>query len=53
MKKIVIILIGLALTFFVIHTIAITIDGLTDENERSEVGVVLGNKVKEDGTPSA
>ncbi|WP_163581865.1 YdcF family protein [Gracilibacillus saliphilus] len=53
MKKIVIILIGLTFTFFVIHTIVITIDGLTDENDRSEVGVVLGNKVKEDGTPSA
>ncbi|WP_208590604.1 YdcF family protein [Gracilibacillus suaedae] len=52
MRKIVIILIGLAFTFFVIHTIVIIIDGLTDEDERSEVGVVLGNKVNEDGTPS-
>ncbi|SFL34557.1 DUF218 domain-containing protein [Gracilibacillus orientalis] len=52
MKKIVIILIGLAFTFFIIHTIIITIDGLTDEKEHSEIGVVFGNKVNEDGTPS-
>ncbi len=52
MKIIIIILIGLTFTFFVIHTIVITIDGLTDEKEPSELGVVLGNKVNEDGTPS-
>ncbi|MBU8906222.1 YdcF family protein [Desertibacillus haloalkaliphilus] len=38
--------------WFVIHTAAVIIDGLNDELEKTEVGVVLGNKVERDGHPS-
>ncbi|MGP4042046.1 YdcF family protein [Gracilibacillus sp. D59] len=52
MKRMVFILVGIMITFFIIHTAVITIDGLSDEREASEIGVVLGNKVNKDGTPS-
>ncbi|MDI9871901.1 YdcF family protein [Flectobacillus roseus] len=34
------------------HLIFITIDGLTDKNNRADIAVILGNKVNEDGTLS-
>jgi vancomycin permeability regulator SanA len=39
-------------SWFVIHTVAIAIDGLTDEKEKTEFGVILGNKVNADGSLS-
>src|SRR3989337_4345002 len=38
--------------WFSIHTIAILVDGLNDERIKSDVGVVLGNKVNPDGSLS-
>jgi len=38
--------------WFLIHTIAIVIDGFTDEVAQADVIVVLGNKVMPDGQPS-
>jgi len=40
------------LLFFLFHTIYISYDGLTDDSISSEVALVLGNKVNEDGTLS-
>ncbi len=37
---------------FLLHSTLIIIDGLSDEKGRSDYGVVLGNKVNEDGTLS-
>ncbi|MFN3404850.1 MAG: YdcF family protein [Cytophagaceae bacterium] len=37
---------------FLIHTIFIVFDGLYDESGKSTYGVILGNKVNEDGTLS-
>ena len=36
----------------ILHIIIITIDGLWDEVGPADVGVVLGNKIEEDGQPS-
>ncbi len=45
---------GLAVftVWFVIHAIAITVDGLRDELNKADVAVVLGNKVEVSGAPS-
>ena len=40
------------LVWFLAHSIYITIDGLTDEQTKADVAIVLGNKVNEDGTLS-
>lgn len=40
------------LLWFLSHTILITIDGLVDNLGQCDVGIVLGNKVELDGTPS-
>ncbi|WP_134684383.1 YdcF family protein [Brevibacillus migulae] len=40
------------LTWFLLHVLVVTIDGLNDEIHHADVGVVLGNKVEQDGTPS-
>lgn len=39
--------------WLLIHTLLITLDGLHDRQQRSDIGVILGNKVNEDGTLSA
>ncbi|MGE5704601.1 MAG: YdcF family protein [Clostridia bacterium] len=52
MKKIVLRTAYLLMIWFVLHILAITIDGLFDKNHRADVAVVLGNKVEKDGTPS-
>lgn len=39
-------------TWFFIHSIFITVDGLNDKTENADVAVVLGNKVNEDGSLS-
>lgn len=42
----------LIISWFVIHTTYIVIDGLSDNGEKADVAVILGNKVNEDGTLS-
>lgn len=38
--------------WFIIHSVAIIADGLTDQNTKADVAVILGNKVNEDGSLS-
>ncbi|OEH86977.1 hypothetical protein BHU72_01595 [Desulfuribacillus stibiiarsenatis] len=55
MKKLLIVSLSLFVLWFIIHTIAIVIDGLNDDindNVVADVGVVLGNKVELNGVPS-
>jgi vancomycin permeability regulator SanA len=40
------------ITWFLIHSIYITLDGLHDKGAKADVAIVLGNKVNEDGTLS-
>lgn len=40
------------ISWFLIHSIYITIDGFHDNHTKAEVAIVLGNKVNEDGTLS-
>lgn len=42
-----------AAAWFVGHLVAITIDGLSDDDVYADAAVILGSKVHEDGTPSA
>ncbi|MCT2537706.1 YdcF family protein [Aquibacillus koreensis] len=37
---------------FIIQSVVIVVDGLHDETSKTDVGVVLGNKVNLDGSPS-
>lgn len=39
-------------TWFVIHSLYIIFDGLSDNGAKADVAVILGNKVNEDGTLS-
>ncbi|MBJ6146262.1 YdcF family protein [Hymenobacter sp. BT559] len=43
---------GLLAAWVLVHTLVITWDGLRDDQQRADLGVVLGNKVNEDGTLS-
>jgi vancomycin permeability regulator SanA len=43
---------GFLVAWVLAHTLLITWDGLHDNQHRADIGVVLGNKVKEDGTLS-
>lgn len=43
---------GFFLVWFVTHTAIILVDGLTDDNQKSDLGVIFGNKVNPDGTLS-
>ncbi|WP_233635718.1 YdcF family protein [Hymenobacter setariae] len=43
---------GLLAAWVLVHTLVITWDGLRDDQRRADIGVVLGNKVNEDGTLS-
>ncbi len=40
------------LAWFLIHSLYITYDGLTDAKQKADLAVVFGNKVNEDGTLS-
>jgi vancomycin permeability regulator SanA len=51
-KKSIKLILALLLSWFCIHTILIVIDGLTDDNVRTDVGVIFGNKVNVDGSLS-
>lgn len=42
----------LLLAWFVIHVLLVSLDGFQDDLQKVDVGVVLGNKVEWDGTPS-
>ncbi|WP_188208097.1 YdcF family protein [Alkalibacillus aidingensis] len=42
----------LMITWFAVHTVVMVIDGVTDDLEKSDVAVVLGNKVERSGEPS-
>jgi len=52
MKKKLKISIILFFFWFLGHLVFITADGLEDELGQSDIAVVLGNKVEEDGKPS-
>ena len=52
MKKGIMRVLYVLLTWFLLHVLVVTIDGLNDEIHQADVGVVLGNKVEQDGTPS-
>jgi len=43
---------GLLAVWVLVHTVLITYDGLRSSQQRTDLGVVLGNKVNEDGTLS-
>ncbi len=38
--------------WLIIHCVFVTLDGLSDDYAKSDVAIVLGNKVKENGEPS-
>ena len=42
----------LIISWFVIHTVYIVTDGLSDNGEKADIAIILGNKVNEDGTLS-
>ncbi|MFD2718553.1 YdcF family protein [Hymenobacter monticola] len=46
-------LLGLFLLWFFGHTAFTVVDGLTDQQKKADLAVILGNKVNEDGTLSA
>lgn len=46
------IIVSIILTWFVIHTIYIIIDGIQDHGQKADIAVILGNKVNENGTLS-
>ncbi|MFC4403442.1 SanA/YdcF family protein [Gracilibacillus xinjiangensis] len=50
--KLLFIIISCVVGIILIHIALLVADGLTDEQQTAEAGVVLGNKVNEDGTPS-
>jgi vancomycin permeability regulator SanA len=43
---------GFLLAWLLVHTVLISLDGLRDGRQRADIGVILGNKVNEDGTLS-
>lgn len=50
--KILKIIIAALFLWFIIHSIYIVTDGLSDQGKRADLAVILGNKVNEDGTLS-
>jgi vancomycin permeability regulator SanA len=46
------IIIVLIITWFLIHSVYIIIDGLSDHGEKADVALILGSKVNDDGTLS-
>ncbi len=51
-KKLSIRLVSLIIGWVLIHTMYISIDGFTDEQQKADIAVILGNKVNVDGTLS-
>lgn len=52
MRKISIKIISLFCSWFCLHVLIISADGLMDEKQQADLGVVLGNKIELDGMPS-
>jgi vancomycin permeability regulator SanA len=52
MKKVLKLITVVLMSWFLIHIVVIVVDGLNDENYKSDVGVILGNKVNPDGSLS-
>ncbi|MDR2236821.1 MAG: YdcF family protein [Chryseobacterium sp.] len=52
LKKITKYILIAAVSWFVIHSIYITFDGLKDAKHKADLAVVFGNKINEDGTLS-
>jgi vancomycin permeability regulator SanA len=52
MKKAIKYTICVLMVWFLLHTALIVSDGLLDETGKSDVGIILGNKVNPDGTVS-
>ncbi len=52
MKKSIKLILRILIIWFSIHISIIVIDGLTDDNIKSDVGVIFGNKVNSDGSLS-
>ncbi|HYH04473.1 MAG TPA: YdcF family protein [Bacillota bacterium] len=52
MKQLIYIIFWLLGVWFVIHVAIISVDGLNDDLGVADVGIVLGNKVENDGQPS-
>ncbi|MCU7616957.1 YdcF family protein [Chryseobacterium sp. PBS4-4] len=46
------IIIVLIITWFLVHSFYIIIDGFSDDGEKADVALILGSKVNEDGTLS-
>jgi len=46
------IIFAILISWFVAHSLYITIDGLHDKGTKADVAIILGNKVNEDGTLS-
>lgn len=42
----------LIISWFVIHTTSIVVDGLSDKGKKADIAIILGSKVNEDGTLS-
>lgn len=51
-KIIVLSLAAILLSWFILHTILVTLGGLIDNVQQADVAIVLGNEVNPDGTPS-
>ncbi len=45
-------LLVILIIWFIVHSVIVTIDGLNDELKKTDVAVVLGNKVELNGRPS-
>lgn len=45
-------ILGCLAAWVLVHTLIITCDGLHNNHKRADIGVILGNKVNEDGTLS-
>ena len=45
-------ILGCLAAWVLVHTLVITCDGLHNGQQRADIGVILGNKVNEDGTLS-
>jgi len=52
LKKVIIYLLWTIISWFILHSLITTFDGLNDKVDFSDAAVVLGNKVELDGTPS-
>lgn len=51
-KNLIFFLVGILFVWFIVHLLIITVDGIRDELEKSDIAVVLGNKVELNGKPS-